>query len=448
MASFSPELVPAAELEKLLKQYKVPGVSIAVLCPNETCRYSSSAAREGHVQTQVAGLASVEPHIPVYDSTVFEIASLSKTIAAAFMIQYFKAKGKDVNTLVNPLFREAGADFQLRSAEGMPPEWAEQVTLANLIDHTGLGMHYVNGVPLSKDMPPVQELISGTTEKPAPYGYASIQLTKQPGTKFNYSGGGFLVLQHLLEVLEGKPIADIMQPFLAASGAAVGLGLSFAQSLPGKHYATGYKSDGVEPVPDGRLMFPPLAAGGLGSIAALAEWLRQLAIAYKKPDGCGPIAHSTAVQMLSPGPDLGSEAFMRSRMGLGIFVFEAAAPGQLPSKWMLHQGANDGFRGLLLVCFDGPDAVDGPRGLVVFSNSDNNAMLLNCAVVKALLQSSTAFSPPLKCLDWSLTTPLDGFSMEGMKQAEIVNLGIKDLVLNAFRKPSDSGEPPAKAAKR
>jgi len=56
------------------------------------------------------------------------------------------------------------------------------------------------------------------------------------------------------------------------------------------------------------------------------------------------------VQVLTAGPDLGSEAFMRARVGLGVFIFEAAEPGQpTPSKWMLHQAANDGFRGLYLV---------------------------------------------------------------------------------------------------
>merc|ERR1719487_1190864 len=119
----------------------------------------------------------------------------------------------DSKTQVNALFRQLGDGFQLRSAKGLPAEWAEQVTLRQLVDHTGLGMHYVNGVPLSKEMPAVSALISGTDEKPAPYGYANLHLTKQPGTKFNYSGGGFLVLQHLLELMEGKPIAEIMQPF-------------------------------------------------------------------------------------------------------------------------------------------------------------------------------------------------------------------------------------------
>mmetsp|Transcript_53891 Transcript_53891/g.128346 ORF Transcript_53891/g.128346 Transcript_53891/m.128346 type:complete len:128 (+) Transcript_53891:200-583(+) len=127
---------------------------------------------------------------------------------------------------------------------------------------------------------------------------------------------------------------------------------------------------------------------------------------------------------------------MRAKMGLGVFVFEAAsAPGAPASKWMLHQAANDGFRGLYLICFDGPEAAAGPRGIVVLSNGDNNAMFVNCAVSRMFLQSTVAFEPALQCLDWSTVPSLDGFSTAGLKQEEIVNLGIKDLVLNAFIKP-------------
>ena len=97
------------------------------------------------------------------------------------------------------------------------------------------------------------------------------------------------------------------------------------------------------------------------------------------------------------------------------------------------QAANDGFRGVLLVCFDGPDAADGPRGFVSICNGDNQGMLLNCAVARELLQSAVAFDPPLQGLDWGKVPSLEeGFSTEGMKQEEIVNLGLRGLVLNAF----------------
>ena len=107
--------------------------------------------------------------------------------------------------------------------------------------------------------------------------------------------------------------------------------------------------------------------------------------------------------------------------------FHAGDP-QNPDRWMLHQAANDGFRGLFLVCFDGPSASNGPRGLVVLSNGDNNAMLLNMAMARAMLEA-------LEPAGFDLGRVPDvaaGFDTTGMRQEEIVNLGFKGLVLDAF----------------
>ena len=66
-------------------------------------------------------------------------------------------------------------------------------------------------------------------------------------------------------------------------------------------------------------------------------------------------------------------------------------------------------------------------------HGDNNGMLLNCAVCRELLASKAAFDPPLQGLDWGRVPSMaEGFSTEGLAQAEIVNLGLRDLVLNAF----------------
>ena len=342
-----PPPIDEATLVALLGKHAVAGVSIALITPGE----GGHGAFGSRVVAQCAGMAVTAPSIAsalttvldvaaaadtrgdsplspqppppskVDDATWFEIASLSKTIATAFALQYFEAKGISLSTPVNALLAEycppsSPSYFVLRSAEGAPAEWAEDVALLHLFNYTGLGLHYVNGVPLSHEMPPVVALISGSAAAPAPYRYATLDVVKEPGTAFGYSGGGFLVLQLLLEAMEERPIAAIMRPFLARSGLAVSLGLSFFQRLPGKHYALGYKSNGSM-VTDGRLMFPPLAAGGLGSAAAVAEWLKQLALAYVRPQGCGAIAHRTARAMLTPGEDLGSEAFMAAKMGLG-----------------------------------------------------------------------------------------------------------------------------------
>lgn len=387
-----------------LSSFGVAGASVAVLQP--------TGDGDAAVRTQVGGLASRETATPVFDSTWFEIASLSKPFAAVFAYQYFAQRGVSFDASVNALLAEAGSPYRLVAAEGCPAVWADEVTLTHLVDHTGPQMHYVNGIPRSHDFPPALALISGMTDAPAPYGYAPLFVSKRPGTVFGYSGGGFLILQHLLETRERASMAELMDRHLAACGTACALGLSFAHETPAKHYADGYRDD-LSRVDGGRLNFPPLAAGALGTPAALLDWLRQLAVAYQRPRGCGDISHAAARLVLARRPDLGSEAFMAAGMGVGMFVFDVASTdAQRPNRWMLHQAANDGFRGVtppprslslphcdllpiaswsplivskllgsasplqvLLVCFDGPDADGGPRGLVVLVNGDNQGML-------------------------------------------------------------------------
>jgi hypothetical protein len=56
---------------------------------------------------------------------------------------------------------------------------------------------------------------------------------------------------------------------------------------------------------------------------------------------------------------------MNCEVGLGLFVLTAGE-----SRYMVHQAANDGFRGVYVVCFDGPEYTrrNGPSGFVCLAN--------------------------------------------------------------------------------
>ena len=73
------------------------------------------------------------------------MASLSKTIGAAFALEFFKREGVDAfTTSVNDMFRSVyvmrGMDyetnFHLTSAPDCPPEWADEVLLYQLMNHS------------------------------------------------------------------------------------------------------------------------------------------------------------------------------------------------------------------------------------------------------------------------------------------------------------------------
>jgi hypothetical protein len=52
------------------------------------------------------------------------------------------------------------------------------------------------------------------------------------------------------------------------------------------------------------------------------------------------------------------------------------------NRIMLHQAANDGLRGLYMLCFEGPDA---GKGFVILSNGDNPAVAFQCELCRVLL---------------------------------------------------------------
>ena len=167
-----------------------------------------------------------------------------------------------------------------------------------------------------------------------------------------------------------------------------------------------------------------VAAGGMGTPRALARILLDIAIAYKNKDGSGQISHKTAVAMLDNAVDKGALEFMGALVGYGVFV---AFAGE--NRFMLHQAANDGFRGMYLVGFDGPVASNGPMGFVILCNGDNNGTQLLAHVAKTLLKSDTFGIT--SGIDWSKVDEKQ-FSHENLRQEEIVNRGFKELVLDAF----------------
>ncbi len=185
---------------------------------------------------------------------------------------------------------------------------SDEVNLSMLVNHTALGMHYVYGIPLSSKMPTPVELLSGVKE----YGYENLLLERVPGVKFSYSGGGFVVLQYLLEEMERRSIDLITRDFLDRCG-LVDFVFSQLSSPLSTKFAHGHLTLEKEVQP---LAFPPLAAGGLCTPTALATFLCHLALAYRNEEGSGGISHRTAVRMLGEDAllDLGAKDFMGAKV--------------------------------------------------------------------------------------------------------------------------------------
>ena len=437
---------PSGELREILERHPdVAGVSLGLIIDYE-------------VRGACLGFARVSTNEVLTEHHYLECASLSKTVATAFAIEYFARRGVSMDSPVNSLLESAGSPWritlppvQLAAAAGkandaapaaLNAQWPSRVLLSHLVNHTALGMHYVYGFPVSSlPLPSPLDLL--TAKGPAAQaGYSPLYLEREPGARFAYSGGGFIAMQHLIETLEGgRPVEEVSRAWLDAVGLQ-----RFTFSNRAGQCAFGHltRRKEVAPKDGGRLAFPAFAAGGLCTPCALASFLSLLAQAYAAGPSAASaphalshstaasaphaLSHSTARLMLGAAAllDLGAVDFMRARVGLGVFVALAG-----PNKLMLHQAANEGFRGVYLVCFEGPDR---GKGFTLLCNGDNPAVLFQCEACRLLLGPSYL---GIAGVDFSALPAISSFDMGGLRQETIVNLGLKELVLAGFSQPDE-----------
>lgn len=336
-------------------------------------------------------------------NTYFQIASLSKSVASCFALEYFSRKNISIDTKVNDLLSKTVSSFRI--------PLGDHVTLKHLLSHTALNMHYVQGIPLDEKMPPISALLKGNDQ----YGYPPISVINEPGTKFQYSGGGFLVLEQIIESLEGKPITAITKKFIDTLGMNQ---FTFdPKNQNDTQYATGFYDDGST-LEGKRKMFPSFAAGAMATSASVAKFLKSLENSYQHNSLENIISHDTARSMLF-GQDQGSQKFMGADMGFGIFVCYAK-----DNVFMLHQGANDGFRALFLHCFHGPDK---GKGLVILANGELQAVTCISLIAQKILHYFQ-----IQGIHFENFT--NNFRAENITSENIVNFGYKKLLLDNFEK--------------
>jgi CubicO group peptidase (beta-lactamase class C family) len=180
-----------------------------------------------------------------------------------------------------------------------------------------------------------------------------VRVDVEPRSRWRYSGGGYTVMQQLVEDVTGEPFAAVLAARVLGP---LGMGHStYEQPLPAARHdqaATGYGPDG-EPIPGRFHTYPERAAAGLWTTPSdLARYLTS--VQRGKATGGHPVLSAeTLEQMLTP--DL-------QNWGLGPAI---------SSDYLRfgHGGANAGFR-CTMTAF-----LDGGQGVAVMSNSDNGGRL-------------------------------------------------------------------------
>lgn len=220
------------------------------------------------------------PHKEINEHTVFAAASMSKLLTAIGVMQLANEGKIDLSHSVNAYLKR----WKIPSSAYD----ANQVTVAQLLSHTsgltdGLGF---GDYQASETLP---TLIQSLVSPRASTGSREITLGLPAGQEWKYSGGGYLVLQLLIEDVTGQHFESWMQQQLFTPLNMQRSSYQFIGAL--KNNAGAYDSEG-----NATTMFQYAAAGATGLVTS-AHDLTKLAIALSTPDT--KQAHSTAVNLVT-----------------------------------------------------------------------------------------------------------------------------------------------------
>ena len=327
-------VVQNADLAEAMRKLHIPSVDVALI---ESGRLAWS---------HVFGTAP--------DNAIYQAASLSKLVTAVAALRLVDRGVLDLDRDVNDYltgWRVPENDFTRD----------HPVTLRQLLSMTaGIGVPGYLGYEPGQKLPTLQQILDGAPPANSP----PVRVEAIPGSRYAYSGGGFEIVQALIEATTKMKFQDALQDLLLRPA---GMANSyFLQPLPGelvRRAATGHDANGNE-LPGGWRVVPELAAGGLWTSAMdLARLSLELERAYRGESGA-LLTRATA------------QAMMTQQNG-GPYGLGAAVAGNGKNRVLMKRGQNIGYQSYMLLF---PET---GQGIVVLTGSDNGTTLATALIRRA-----------------------------------------------------------------
>jgi CubicO group peptidase (beta-lactamase class C family) len=324
-------------LAERMEYYKVPGVSIAVI--ND---YQVEWAK-GYGVLEAGGSERVTPE------TLFQAASVGKPVVAVAALNFVERGILELDGDVN----RSLVSWQVPESEFTAEE---NVTLRRLLSHSaGTTVGGFRGYAQGEKIPNLQQILEGEPPANSP----PINVDIVPGTQHRYSGGGFMIVQQLLEDVAGEPFAEIMHDVVLEKWGMTDS--TFESPLPEDLWsiaAAGHRPDGST-IAGGWHTYPEMGSGASmwATPSDLANFAIGVMLSYTgQPDGV--LSKDMAIEMLTPQIE---------NRGLGPVMIDEG--GDL--FYFLHPGANEGYRDYLLAY------PKRGQGVIIMTNGDNGEALLD-----------------------------------------------------------------------
>jgi CubicO group peptidase (beta-lactamase class C family) len=328
-------------LERMDK-WNIPGVSFTII-QNGEIKASYTYGRKKRFRKD-----------PVTVKTMFQAASISKSIFATAVMRLSEQGVLDLDANINRYLKE----YHVPTFDGKEHD----ITLRMILSHTaGLNIHGFPGYQHGQKVPTIQQIIEG--KRPA--NTDELFLYKEPGKDFSYSGGGYVLAQKIVCDVLNRDFEDIMQEIVLQP---FGMKNStYLQPLPKDMEADiAFGIDYYDlQIKNGYCIMPELSAAGLWTTPYdLATYGIEMIKALK---GDSKIIKKETVQaMINP---------VTPSYGLGFAIEEKNG-----MKCFGHRGSNSGFHsGMSFFPLSG-------NGVAVMVNADRGEPLVTL-LMEAIIKS-------------------------------------------------------------
>ena len=174
------------EVPLILEKSKARGIAISIVQGKEV------------VGSYYYGYADAENRTPITHKTLFNVGSISKVITVWGAMKLVEQGKVELDKPINDYLKS----WKIPNSQFD----ANKVTLRNILSHTaGLSLSGYNGWSAEDPLPTLVESLEGNNT-----GDGAVKIIHEPDTKWSYSGGGYTIVQLLIEDLTNQSFSNFM----------------------------------------------------------------------------------------------------------------------------------------------------------------------------------------------------------------------------------------------
>lgn len=317
--------------DQLLKKYKIVGAAVGTIDEHHL------------IKTYCYGFADKRIGKKITENSLFQAASVSKPAAAWGILSLVKAKKLHLNDSLEAYLSR----WHLPNS----PYNKDKIIIEDLLSHTS-GLISVNypGYSSSDTLPNIVESLEGVLDK-----HSKVFIEQPPGN-FNYSGGGYTLLQLLIEEISGTSFDEFMKqevlnPLNMQNS-------SFKIIDRQRHNLCIPYGIWKQPIP-WRFFTEQAAAGLITSVKDLASFVSHMLDIYSSSDFPTYLMQDAV------------KAGKKYALGLEVELLSNSK-----DLFLFHQGANKGWRSGIFFL------PNQKQGLIVLTNSDRGTHFVEDIVIK------------------------------------------------------------------